>query len=89
MFTSYLMQKAFGQHTPGTRIFNSLPNKKNLDWTKLKTFADDKMNLNEKLKLVFGKVENVVGKGENAGYHNFLLFPQRFQKPSLPLKSGW
>ena len=27
-------------------------------------------------------VENIVGKGENAGYQHFLLFPQWFQKAS-------
>ena len=27
------------------------------------------------------RVENIVGKGENAGYQHFLLFPQYFQKP--------
>ena len=26
------------------------------------------------------RVENIVGKGENAGYHYFLLFPLCFQK---------
>ena len=26
---------------------------------------------------VFGMVENIVGKGENAGYQHFLLFPQK------------
>ena len=31
---------------------------------------------------VFDKVENIVGKGENAGYQHFLLFPQCFQKVS-------
>ena len=25
-------------------------------------------------------VENIVGKGENAGYQHFLLFPQYFQR---------
>ena len=30
-----------------------------------------------------GWVENIAGKGENAGYHHFLLFPQCFQKTSL------
>ena len=29
---------------------------------------------------VFDREENVVGKGENAGYQRFLLFPQCFQK---------
>ena len=28
-------------------------------------------------------VENIVGKGENAGYQHFLLLPQCFQKPIL------
>ena len=28
---------------------------------------------------VFDKVENIVGKGENAGYQHFLLFPRCFQ----------
>ena len=27
---------------------------------------------------VFDRVENIVGKGENAGYQHFLLFPQSF-----------
>ena len=31
-------------------------------------------------KFVFGSVENIAGKGENAGYQHFLLFPQCFQK---------
>ena len=38
--------------------------------------------LTEKLKFVLGRVENIVGKGENAGYKHFLLFPQCFQKAS-------
>ena len=29
---------------------------------------------------VFDRVDNIVGKGENAGYQHFLLFPQYFQK---------
>ena len=29
------------------------------------------------------RVENIVGKGENAGYQHFLLFPQCFQKASF------
>ena len=35
---------------------------------------------------VAGRVENIVGNGENAGagYRHFLLFPQCFQKPVLP-----
>ena len=47
---------------------------------KLKAFADDKINMIEKLKFLLGKVENIVGKGENAGYQHFLLFPTMFSK---------
>ena len=36
---------------------------------------------------VFDRVENIVGKGENAGYQHFLLFPQCFQKASYPDRS--
>ena len=32
---------------------------------------------------VFDRVENIVGKGENAGNQHFLLFPQCFQKASF------
>ena len=62
--------------------FNSLPNDKILDWSKLKGFADHKINVSGKLKFLLGTVENIVGKGENAGYKHFLLHPQRFQKAS-------
>ena len=58
---------------------NSLPNEKILDVTKLKAFADDKINVAQKMVSVFDRIENIVGKGENAGYHHFLLFPQCFQ----------
>ena len=39
------------------------------------------MYVSHTLKFVLGKVENIVGKGENAGHQHFLLFPQCFQKP--------
>ena len=47
---------------------------------KLKAFADNKLNVTQKLKFALGRVENIVGKGENGGYQHFLLFPQCFQK---------
>ena len=52
-------------------LFNSLQNDKILDWSKLKGFADDKLNVTEKSKFVLQRVENIVGKGENAGYQHF------------------
>ena len=50
--------------------------------TKLKAFADDKLYVAKVMIYLFDRVENTVGKGENAGYQHFLLFPQCFQKPS-------
>ena len=35
------------------------------------------------MKLDLGRVENTVGKGENAGYQHLLLFPQCFKKASF------
>ena len=32
------------------------------------------------MTIVFVRVENIVGKGGNAGYQYYLLFPQCFQK---------
>ena len=46
---------------------NSLPNDKILDWSKLKAFADDKIKVLKMMVFVFDRVENIVGKGENAG----------------------
>ena len=67
-----------------------LPNDKFLDWSKLKTFAGDKIKVTGKMKFVLEMVENIVGKGENAGYQHFLLFLQYFQKDtfSRSLKVG-
>ena len=63
-------------------LINPSANDKILKQSKLKTFAEGKINLTEKLKFAFGRVENIVGKGENAGYQHFLLFPQFFQNAS-------
>ena len=35
------------------------------------------------VEFIFVRVENIVGKGENAGYQHFLLFPQCLQKAAL------
>ena len=47
---------------------NSLPNDKILDWSKLKAFANDILKLAKRMVFVSDRVENIVGKGENAGY---------------------
>ena len=42
------------------------------------------------MTFVVGRVENIVGKGEIAGYQDFLFFQQCFQKAPFPglLKVG-
>ena len=64
-------------------FFNPLPDDKIVDWSKLKAFADDKMDVVKMTISLFDRVENSVGKGENAGYQHFLLPPQCFPKPSF------
>ena len=39
---------------PHNLAFNSLPNKKNLDYSKLKVLVDDKKNVTQKLNFVVG-----------------------------------
>ena len=46
----------------------------------MKAFADDSLNVNQKVKFALGRVQNIVGKGENAGNQHFLLFQQCFQR---------
>ena len=61
------------------KSFNLLPNDKILDLSKLKAFAEDKIKVTEKMKFALEMTENIVGKGGNADYQHFLLFPQYFQ----------
>ena len=51
----------------------SLPNDKFLDWFKLKTLADDKLNVAKMTISPCDRVEISVGKEGNAGYEHFLL----------------
>ena len=46
----------------------------------MKAFADYKINVAHALKFVNRRVENIIGKGENAGYQYLLLFLHCFQK---------
>ena len=59
---------------------NHLPYGKFLGFSKLKALADNKINVTQKQKHFLKWVENIVEKGENAGYQHFLLFPQCFLK---------
>ena len=60
------------------RKVNPLPKDKFLDMTKLKAFADNKLNIARVTISLCDRAENTVGKEENAGYQHFLLFPQCF-----------
>ena len=60
---------------------NLLPNDKILDQSNLKDFAENKINVTYVTNFVLGRIENIVGKGENAGYQCFL--PQCFYMASL------
>ena len=57
-----------------TTKFQTCPNSKHLPMTIIPT---------QKLKFALGIAENIVGKGENACYQHFLLFPLCFQKLSF------
>ena len=59
---------------------NPFPNYKILDQSKLKAFADDKINVTERVKFVLGRIKNIVGKGENAGYQHFSFSQQCFHE---------
>ena len=61
-----------------------------LGMSKFKASADDEFGVAEIIEFVFERVENIVGKGENAGYQHFLLFLPCFQRTSYPgsLKPG-
>ena len=65
-----------GTYSPN--ILNYLPNDKIVGRSKLKAFAEDKINGTSILKCVSERIENILGKGENAGYQHFLLFPKCF-----------
>ena len=61
-------------------LVNTLPNDTILVLTKLKVFADDKFNVAKMMISLFDSLENIVGKGENAGYQHFSPFPTMFSK---------
>ena len=46
-------------------------------------FADENFDVAQLVQLFFDMVENIVGKGENAGIQHFLLFLQCFHSASF------
>ena len=52
-----------------------------LDQCNIKDFADNKINVTYVPNFVLGRVENIVGKGENDGYQHFLFSHNAFKRP--------
>ena len=52
------------------RLVNPLLNNKIVDWSNLKASADNKSYVTKKVKFVLERVDNIMGKGGNAGNHN-------------------
>ena len=79
--------------SPSRLTLNSLPLDKILNWSKLKAFADNTIKIHKIMTFVFDRVENIVGKRENAGNQHFLLFPrcfhEAFYKGSLKVGIVW
>ena len=64
----------------GTWLFTILQNFRRVQ---IQSICRQQNNFDSKSKFLLERVENIVEKGENAGYQHFLLFPQCFQKLSF------
>ena len=54
-----------------------------MDWSDLKVFEDDNLNVTYMMEFVHDTVKDIVEKEEIADYQPFLPVSQSFQKPSL------
>ena len=63
--------EAFADNKQTWPNFNPFPHNNTLDQTKLKAFAEDKLNVTKIIISFFDRVENIVGKGEIACTNNF------------------
>ena len=70
----YLLLGYIDNHVNTQFMFNSFPNDKFLDSSKLKEFADDNFKFDENDRKFSKLVKNTVRKGEIARYKQFLLF---------------
>ena len=59
------------------KLFNSLPNDKFLDWSKLNALADDKINVTEKLEFVLRRLRKHYGKSSKCWLLNNYCFIDR------------
>ena len=63
-----------------SKLFNSYQMKKTLDFSKLKAFVDDNLNVTN-VRFFFESFESIVGKEENAGHQHFwrTIVPQCYR----------
>ena len=59
---------------------NTLPNDKNVDFSKVKAFANNKSNVTQKLKFALGKGRKYCGKRRKCWIPAFSPFPTIFSK---------
>ena len=72
------------------KIMISLWKDKILHWSKMKALADDILDVVKIMISLWDRLENTMGKGENAENQHFLLFPQCFPKSFFPFSLvGW
>ena len=83
-YASSFISKELSIYAPNQSKEWSLPCEEIFDFTKLKEFAVDKVNVTHTLGFVFGVVVNHVGKGENTGYQHFLFRKKCFVKSLKP-----
>ena len=71
---------------------NSLSVDKIVDWSKLKAFADDKLEVVKIILFVFDRVVHIVhivGRGENAGYFSHNVYKKTLNLGSLKVGIVW
>ena len=69
--TKHLFMSSAGS----VRILNSLPNYNIFRLVQIESICRRQNKVIVQLNFVLGRVEIIMGKGENAGYQHFLLFP--------------
>ena len=62
---------------------------KNVDLYKLKAFEHENLIVVQMMEFLIDRVENIEGKGENAGYQYFLLFLHSFEMSFLFESLSW
>ena len=87
--THFLMFPSFFRLPFHLRVVKSLDRainstkRQNFRLVRIKSICRRQNKCNLKTEILLGMVRKHCGKGENAGYQHFLLFPQCFQKASF------